>query len=96
VLGPEQPPETLAGDADIPGRFAVDGAVASSGSARDILGHPLNSLAWLADHRAALGTPLRAGDLVTLGSIVAALRLERSCRVEASFDGLGTVTVAVT
>jgi 2-oxo-3-hexenedioate decarboxylase/2-keto-4-pentenoate hydratase len=96
VLGPEQPPETLAGDADIPGRFTVDGAVASSGSARDILGHPLNSLAWLADHRAALGTPLRAGDLVTLGSIVAALRLERSCRVEASFDGLGTVTVAVT
>ena len=96
VLGPEQPPQTLAGDADIPGRFTVDGALASGGSARDILGHPLNSLAWLADHRAALGLPLRAGDLITLGSIVAALRLERSCLVEASFDGLGAVTVAVT
>ena len=96
VLGPEQPPATLAGDADIPGRFTIDGAVASSGSARDILGHPLNSLAWLADHRAALGTPLRAGDLITLGSIVAALRLERAGLVEASFDGLGAVTVAVT
>jgi 2-oxo-3-hexenedioate decarboxylase/2-keto-4-pentenoate hydratase len=96
VLGPEQPPQTLAGDADIPGRFTVDGAVVCGGSARDILGHPLNSLAWLADHRAALGLPLRAGEIITLGSIVAALRLERSCLVEASFDGLGAATVAVT
>jgi 2-keto-4-pentenoate hydratase len=96
VLGPEQPPQTLAGEADIPGRFTVDGALASGGSARDILGHPLNSLAWLADHRAALGLPLRAGEIITLGSIVAALRLERSCLVEASFDGLGAATVAVT
>jgi 2-keto-4-pentenoate hydratase len=96
VLGREQPPATLAGDADIPGRFTLDGALASGGSARDILGYPLNSLAWLADHRAALGTPLRAGEIVTLGSIVAALRPERTCLVEASFDGLGAVTVAVT
>lgn len=96
VLGPEQPPEALAGEADIPGRFTVDGAVVCGGSARDILGHPLNSLAWLADHRAALGLPLRAGEIITLGSIVAALRLERSCLVEASFDGLGAATVAVT
>jgi 2-keto-4-pentenoate hydratase len=96
VIGPEQPAETLDGDADIAGRFSVDGVVASGGSARDILGHPLNSLAWLADHRAALGAPLRAGEIVTLGSIVAALRLERPGLVEASFDGLGAVTVAVT
>jgi 2-keto-4-pentenoate hydratase len=96
VLGPEQPPEVLAGDADIPGRFTVDGVVASAGSARDILGHPLNSLAWLADHRATRGAPLHAGDIVTLGSIVAALRPDRPCLVEASFDGLGAATVAVT
>jgi 2-keto-4-pentenoate hydratase len=95
VLGPEQAPETLAGEADIPGRFTVDGTVACGGSARDILGHPLNSLAWLADHRAALGAPLRAGEVVTLGSIVAALRVERPFVVEASFDGLGAATVAV-
>jgi 2-keto-4-pentenoate hydratase len=96
VLGPEQPPAILAGDADIPGRFTVDGAVAGSGSARDILGHPLNSLAWLADHGAARGTPLRAGDIITLGSILAALRPDRACAVEASFDGLGAVAVTVT
>jgi 2-oxo-3-hexenedioate decarboxylase/2-keto-4-pentenoate hydratase len=96
VLGPEQRPDVLAGDADIPGRFTVGGAVASAGSARDILGHPLNALAWLADHRAARGAPLRAGDIVTLGSIVAALRLDRPALVEAAFDGLGAATVAVT
>jgi len=96
VLGPERPAAVLAGDADIAGRFAVDGEIASAGNARDILGHPLNSLAWLADHRAAAGTPLRAGDFITLGSIVAALRLERPGRVEASFDDLGAVRVDVT
>ena len=96
VLGPEQPPEILAGDADIPGRFTVDGAVACAGSAQDILGHPLNSLAWLADHRAARGSPLGAGDVVTLGSIFAALRIDRPCRIEASFDGLGAAAVDVT
>lgn len=95
VLGPERPATSLAGDANIPGRFAVDGEIASAGNARDILGHPLNSLAWLANHRADSGTPLRAGELITLGSIVAALRLERSARVEASFDGLGAVAVDV-
>lgn len=95
VLGAEHPASVLAGDADIPGRFTVDGEIASAGNARDILGHPLNSLAWLANHRAAGGTPLRAGELITLGSIVAALRLERPGRVEASFDGLGAVAVDV-
>jgi 2-keto-4-pentenoate hydratase len=69
--------------------------VAADGNARDILGHPLNSLAWLATHCAARGTPLRAGEIITLGSIVAALRLETPGRVEASFDGLGVVTVDV-
>jgi 2-keto-4-pentenoate hydratase len=95
VLGAEQPPAILSGDADIAGRFTVDGGVASRGNARDILGHPLNSLAWLADHAAARKTLLRAGDIVTLGSIVAALRLDRPGRVEASFDGLGPVTVEI-
>ena len=95
VLGAEQPPAILADDADIPGRFMVDGEVASAGNARDILGHPLNSLAWLADHCAARETPLRAGDIITLGSIVAALRLDRPGHVEASFDGLGAVTVEI-
>ncbi|HEY7689388.1 MAG TPA: fumarylacetoacetate hydrolase family protein, partial [Dongiaceae bacterium] len=81
ALGPEKPAAVLAGDADIAGRFTFDGEVASAGNARDILGHPLNSLAWLADHCAGRGTPLRAGEIVTLGSIVAAFRPDRPGRV---------------
>lgn len=95
VLGAEHPASVLAGDGNIAGRFTVDGKVAATGNARDILGHPLNSLAWLASHCASRGTPLRKGDIITLGSIVAALRLETPGRVEASFDGLGAVTVDV-
>jgi 2-keto-4-pentenoate hydratase len=95
VLGKEHPALVLAGDGDIAGRFTVDGEVAAAGNARDILGHPLNSLAWLANHSASRGTPLRGGEIITLGSIVAALRLEKPGKVEASFNGLGAVTVDV-
>ena len=95
VLGAEHPASVLAGDANIAGRFTVNGDVAAAGNARDILGHPLNSLAWLANHGASRGAPLRKDEIITLGSIVAALRLEKPGKVEASFDGLGAVIVDV-
>ncbi|MDA8291061.1 MAG: fumarylacetoacetate hydrolase family protein [Actinomycetota bacterium] len=48
----------------------VNGAVVGSGSGKDILGEPMRALAWLANSAASWGTPLRAGEVVLLGSIV--------------------------
>ncbi len=56
--------------ATIEGVMTVDGTEIGRGRGADILGHPLSALAWLADHRAALGLPLRAGEFVMLGSVV--------------------------
>jgi len=55
----------------IGGVMAMNGEVAGRGHGRDILGHPLEALAWLANSRAARGRGLRAGELVLLGSLVA-------------------------
>ena len=52
------------------GRISVDGAVRDEGVSSDLLGHPLNALAWLASSEvAAAFGGLRAGQTVMLGSV---------------------------
>ena len=70
VLGAEQ---TDWRDLDLKavrGTLWIDGEERASGLGADILGDPLEALAWLANHRAGMGRPLRAGTFVMLGSVV--------------------------
>ena len=71
------------------GGMQVNGEPVGQGSGRDILGHPLSALAWLADTRAAGGRPLRAGELVLLGSVVKTCWLSPGDRVDVALEGLG-------
>ena len=50
--------------APMAGRATRDGNLIGEGYGRDILGHPFNSLAWLASQLAARGTVLQAGQIV--------------------------------
>ena len=52
----------------VPARLLVDGAVAAEGSTADVMGHPLDALAWLANALIGHGRQLCAGDLVTTGT----------------------------
>jgi 2-keto-4-pentenoate hydratase len=58
-----------------------------------VLGHPHDALAWLANHLAAGGHGLRAGQIVLTGSLVKAVRLNAGDEVAMDLSGLGTVTV---
>ena len=49
--------------------FEMSGRVMATNTAAEVLGNPLNSLAWLANHLGERGLGLRAGDLVMSGSI---------------------------
>ena len=69
--------------------MTINGAEVGSGQGRDVLGHPLAALAWLANLRAAR-KPLRAGAFVLLGSVVETRWLEPGDRVEIAIEGLGT------
>lgn len=51
-------------------RLTINGREIGSGRGGDVMGNPLNALAWLADRRAAEGTPLRRGQVVMTGSMV--------------------------
>lgn len=95
VLGPEDPgfdPLTLD---RVAGELLLDGEQAGSGVGADLLGHPLAALAWLVDRRAALGSPLAGGEVVTLGSLVPPVWLDRPARVEVRMAGLGPAVLEV-
>lgn len=78
------------------GEMFVDKVRAGSGYGRDILGHPMNALAWLANHRIALGRPLQAGEFVMLGSVVKTIHFTEPAEVLIRFEHLGEARVRFT
>ncbi len=95
VIGPEHPAASLDPSGAAAGEILVDGKQVFAGHVRDILGHPLISLAWLANHLVARGTPLAAGDIVTLGSISPGTYIAEPAMVEARFERLGSCFVNI-
>ena len=49
------------------GRALINGEEAGRGTGADVLGHPHNALAWLANHLADEGKGLHAGQIVLTG-----------------------------
>jgi len=78
------------------GRISVEGGASDEGVTSDLLGHPLNGLAWLAGSplAAAFGG-LKAGQVVMLGSVTPPVWLEGPARVTVSFPPLPPVTVTL-
>jgi 2-keto-4-pentenoate hydratase len=76
-------------------RLRINGAEIGRGVGADVLGHPLNALAWLAGKRAAEGRPLRRGMVVMTGSMIATRYPVAGDRVEIDIDGLGSAGFSV-
>jgi 2-keto-4-pentenoate hydratase len=72
--------------------YELSGQVMATNTAAEVLGNPLNSLAWLANHLAERGLGLRAGELVLSGSISVLLRPKAGDVVTARFTRLGSVS----
>jgi 2-keto-4-pentenoate hydratase len=91
VLGTAVPraaaPDLLA----VEGRALINGAEAGRGTGADVLGHPHHALAWLANHLAAEGRGLHAGQLVLTGSLVKTAWLKAGDHVVMELEGLGRV-----
>jgi len=73
------------------GRAIINGKEVGSGTGADVLGHPHNALAWLANHLAAEGRGLHAGQIVLTGSLVKTIWLDAGDSVRMELEGLGTV-----
>jgi 2-keto-4-pentenoate hydratase len=79
---------------DIVGRAVINGLEDGRGTGADVLGHPHQALAWLANHLAAGGKALRAGQIVLTGSLVKTVWLKPGDAVTMDLSGLGAVQVS--
>jgi 2-keto-4-pentenoate hydratase len=89
VLGP---PVAAWRDLDLAalsGCMAVNGVEVGTGRGGDILGHPLEALAWLANGLGARGRQLEAGTFVLLGSVVQTRWVGAGDLIEVEIEGLG-------
>jgi len=73
------------------GTTRINGAEVGRGRGADVMGHPFNALAWLANALAQRGRTLRAGEFVFTGSVVETKWVARGDRVLMEIEGLGGV-----
>ena len=72
--------------------YELNGVIAATNTAAEVLGSPINSLAWVANHLGARGLGLRSGDVVMTGSVSVLLRPKPGDAVRARFTRLGSVS----
>ena len=77
------------------GWASINGIEVGSGHGSDVMGHPFEPLAWLANKLAADGESLPAGTIVITGSIVPPKFLEKGDRAVVAVDGLGEAHLAI-
>ena len=77
------------------GTASINGVEVGSGHGSDVMGHPFEPLAWLANKLAAEGESLAAGAVVITGSIVPPRFLESGDHAVVSVEGLGHATLTV-
>jgi 2-keto-4-pentenoate hydratase len=75
--------------AAVEGVTTIDGVEAGRGRGADVMGHPFEALAWLANSLAARGESLPAGAVVLTGSVVATRWLDPGAHVVVDLLGLG-------
>lgn len=79
------------------GRMTVAGAVHGEGLGSELLGHPMEALAWLAGSAcAAVFGGLKAGQVVFLGSVTPPHWVQGPGLVEVEFTGLGRAELRFT
>jgi 2-keto-4-pentenoate hydratase len=79
------------------GRTLIDGKQEGGGTGADVMGHPFEALAWLANTLAGHGLRLTAGQIVLTGSVARVIWVENAtATAEIELDGLGPVSVDLT
>lgn len=92
VLGPAAP---LCDLSDLEGVLAIDGVEVDRGSTRDVLGHPLDAVAWLANHLGARGMHIEPGHWISTGSIATIRFAEHGRSYRFTVAGLPPVAITV-
>ena len=94
VLGPPVADWRSLDLARVGARLAIDGREIGRGVGGDVMGNPLNALAWLAGKRASEGRPLQRGTIVMTGSMVPIQFPAPGDRAIVEVEGLGSAELA--
>ncbi len=78
------------------GTILLNGELLGTGLGSLIMGHPFEALAWLANRLSERGRHLKAGEFVTLGSVIATQWVSQGDRIDHSIQGLGSVSISFT
>ena len=95
VLGPAVTGRDAASLLALEGVAFIDEREVGRGTGRDVMGHPLDALAWLANHLQGRGLSMRAGDIVTTGSLVRSQFPVAGNRIAFRLSGFGEVRLDV-
>jgi 2-keto-4-pentenoate hydratase len=75
--------------------YEHNGEVVGTYTAAEVMGDPLNALAWLANHLGTRGLALGPGDIVISGAISRLVRPRAGDTLRARFSRLGSVSVRI-
>ena len=95
VLGPGVSRSAAPDLKTVAGRVLVNDEEVGKGTGADVLGHPHNALAWLANHLAAEGKGLHARQIVLTGSLGKTVWLKPGDKVTMELKGLGKAEMRI-
>ncbi len=70
-----------------------NGVLLSSGAGVEVMGDPLNAVAWLANKLHEHGAKLKAGDIILSGAITGAVEVNKGDVLDVSFSTLGNIQI---
>ncbi|HEX6691307.1 MAG TPA: fumarylacetoacetate hydrolase family protein, partial [Burkholderiales bacterium] len=74
---------------------SINGDVVGTGVGAEAMGHPFDSVAWVAAHLATRGHGLLRGEVVITGSLVTSKRVNAGDRVSFALQDLGTADLYI-
>ena len=95
ILGPESQFTTSGLDLrSIHVDVSISGSQVAEGTGEAVLGHPINSLVWLANKLADYGKQLRAGEIIMTGSLTRQFGISKGDTIKAKFTPIGEVSAS--
>lgn len=76
---------------DTRGYLKLNGKEVMAGNTSNILGNPINAMAWLANRLSEYGVGLEAGQVVLPGSCLQAVPMTEAGRWSCTYEGWGTI-----
>jgi 2-keto-4-pentenoate hydratase len=77
------------------GVASINGRKVGEGRGEAAMGHPLDAVAWIANHLASQERGLLRGEIVLTGSLIASQTVKAGDRVEFAVDGPGKAELSV-